>query len=133
MKPLVFYFTFSLEDTDEEITYGFNVENPLPFYKMLGGENFEDVEDGIYDEITQELESNFGVHDWSSSPNNNVDAIGYTTYEVEKNDISKLMNAWNNEFIESGCSCSKVVNVSKTAVSGDDFAIYSDIKLQTKE
>lgn len=133
MKPLVFYFTFSLEDTDEEITYGFNVENPLHFYKMLGGETFEDVEDGIYDEITQELESNFGVHDWSSSPNNNVDAIGYTTYEVEKNSVAKLMTAWHNEFIESGCSCSKVVVVSKSAVSGDDFAIYSDIKLQTKE
>ena len=133
MKPLVFYFTFSLEDTDKEITYGFNVENPLTFYKMLGGETFEDVEDGIYDEITQELESNFGVHDWSSSPNNNVDAIGYTTYEVEKNDISKLMTAWHNEFIKAGCSCSKVVEVSSNAVAGDDFAIYTDIKSQIKE
>lgn len=133
MKPLVFYFTFSLEDTDEEVIYGFNVENPLPFYEMLGGKAFEEVEDGIYDEVTQIVESKYGVHDWSSSPNNNVDAIGYTTYEVERKNIDKVMNFWRNEFIESGCNCSKIVTISQQALNGDDFAIYNDIKLQTKE
>lgn len=131
MKPLVFYFTFSLDD--KELTYGFNVENPLPFYKMLGGSSFEESQDSLYGQITQKLEAVFGVHDWSSSPNENVEAIGYSTYEVEKKKIAKLMNAWQMEFIKAGCTCSAVMKVSSSAVAGDDFAIYNNIKSQIKE
>lgn len=130
MKPLVFYFSFYLEETEEELTKGFIVDNPLPFYEKMKGKKFEDIEEILYDKITEKIESKFGVHDWSSSPNKNVDAIGYTTYEVEQKNIDKLMDIWHNEFIKRGADCSKIVDIKN---NGDDFDIYNDIKTQLNQ
>lgn len=65
--------------------YGFIVEDAEKLLKNL--DSNERME-----EITDYIASKYGVHDWRSSPNDKVNAIGFTTYEVEKENISKVMS-----------------------------------------
>lgn len=134
VKPLVFYFNFYNEDEEEadgdtvsfesETYLGFVVQDPSPIYKKFGVSLFKEFLEKIYSDCAEEIESEFGVHDWSSSPCDEVDAIGYTTYEVEKENQSKLMETWRNVFKDAGCECTEVVVVNDDS---DDFAIYNDI------
>lgn len=96
----VFYFTFSHDDDSVQML-GFAIEvNPV----IEDGEDHSDVIDNIinnevYESFVNDLEHQYGIHDWSSSPTDNVSGIGYTTYEVDKGKVATLMNKWNKFFV----------------------------------
>lgn len=130
MKPIVFYFSFSLDsENDDSImkTFGFAIKDPMPFYKSLNATNFEDIQENFYNTITEDIESRYGVHDWSSGPSDDVDGIGYCTYEVEEENIQKLMNEWHEVFTKTGCICTPIVEVNPDVLSGQDYDIYQNI------
>ena len=126
-KCLVFYFNFYDENTETESTYGFIVNNPGNLYAKTGVAGFHEFNEILYDDITEKLESEFGVHDWSSSPNEAVNAIGYTTYEVETDDIPVLMNKWSEWFSNNGGEPTPVVLLSEEAAQGDDLSVFEFI------
>lgn len=136
VNPLVFYFCFAPEEVANEMsekTYGFLIENPLAFYNSLGGSQFKDIEDVLYEKVTEDIESSYGVHDWSTGPSTDVDAIGYASYEVEPRKELELMMLWRDRFISSGCVCSDVVKVDESAANLQDADIYADIMAKTKD
>jgi hypothetical protein len=128
MKPLVFYFTFDDPETDELSLHGFVIEDPTKFYESLDVSNFDDFDEiavRLYEVHTEEIEAEYGVHDWSSRPSEAVDAIGYTTYEVESDRIPDLMNEWRNRFVSAGCVTTEVQRLdSETFGHGNDEEIY---------
>ena len=88
MKPGIFYFSFSL-DNDKSVSYGFTLTpNAVLIIEPLL------ALDSWYNDIVDPLESKYGVHDWASSPSNEVMGIGYCTYEVAKNKCELLMDDW---------------------------------------
>lgn len=125
MKPLVFYFTFFNEDTEVEKTFAFVTENPKLFYSSLKISNFDDLsESDVFSNLFNTMENRYGVHDWSSSPRPEVDAIAYSTYEVDDNEISNVMNDWLNAFTKSGCICTPIVEI--TTLNTNDYQIYQE-------
>jgi hypothetical protein len=132
VKPLVFYFLFSDPDTDAESTHGFFVDDPRAFYESLGASSYREAMDGLYDKVTEEIESDFGVHDRSSAPNDAVDAIGYTTYEVSSGKIPELMNTWREVFVRAGCDCSSVATVPYR-YTNTDLQIYRALVRASKQ
>ncbi len=129
-KPFVFYFTFFDEDTEQESTFGFIIQDISPFLKKSNISHFS-VDTSFYNEIFCKLENKYGVHDWSSSPNDKVDAIGYTTYEVPSEQFLNLLSEWQLEFSKIGCICSSIVEIDESASSGDDWDVYSYILSKT--
>jgi len=92
MMDAVFYFSFYDSDTGETLSlYGFNMAVPRDLLAAIDVDALE--------EITEELESEYGVHDWSSRPTDQVFGIGYTTYEVPELKIPELMTKWREHFI----------------------------------
>jgi hypothetical protein len=92
---IVFYFKFDLEDETEK-NLGFLITK-VDLIKN-GFSNFDSfVEDAIFPEA-ERLEYKYGVHDWSTSPKDNINAIGYTTYETPENEIPKLLKEWQDVF-----------------------------------
>ncbi len=128
MKPLVFYFNFSIEETETEKTLGFIVENPKLFYISLGYSNYKQTMGCFYEDVAEELESEYGVHDWSSAPSKEVDAIGYTTYEVLEEYIPDLMSAWRQKFLDAGCNVTEIINIPLSISVKQDKDIYDYIK-----
>ena len=87
----VFYFDFYQSEEDSSTYYGFNME--LTPDSVLITES-----DDSSDSFCYYIESDYGVHDWSSRPNDAVAGIGYTTYEVMPNKYDELMNKWRAYF-----------------------------------
>ena len=52
-----------------------------------------------------DIEDEYGVHDWSTSPVDGVNAIGFTTYETEEEKIPSLMKVWQKAFKTIFPSC----------------------------
>jgi hypothetical protein len=93
MADVIFYMSFSLDDEDEDENsvvknLGFIVRDAI-----FVGEFNQHAED-LYDQVTEPLESEYGVHDWSSRPVDGINAIGYCTYEVGELSILELMEKW---------------------------------------
>jgi hypothetical protein len=119
-KNAVFYFNFDIGDNAPSVWCGF-------IFNSTAIPEFEDMVDNgdFYDEVCSDIEDQFGVHDWSSSPAG-IPAIGYTSYEIE--DPAECMNTWLSKFIEMvGKS-----NVSKWVYfdynNDDDLSIFNKIK-----
>lgn len=85
MKDTVFYFNFFNEDTDQETIKGFIIKN------------YENIEAELT--VLDDLESEYGVHDWSSRPDPRVNGIGFTSYEVDEALYDELMNNWREYFV----------------------------------
>lgn len=92
MTKGVFFFSFSMEyheGKDEIINYGFTFDFgkqiPFPF------------DEAVMDE-QDELESEYGVHDWFNMPDDRVIGVGYGSYEVERHRIKDLMEEWRGAF-----------------------------------
>ena len=126
-KPGVFYFDFFDGETEKTVMYGF-------IMNMLS-ENLEEELDDSYDDKLEELESEYGVHDWSSSPNEAVSGIGYTSYEVEPDRHLELMGKWQQYFDtrDDVENVSHIVLVSESHMDEDiqhldDYDIYRAIK-----
>lgn len=96
MKKVIFYFTFSFDEEDGvpiEETHAFLCSNVDLKSKAFN----QWIEDDVYAGEFENIEGNYGVHDWSTSPVDGINAIGFTTYEVSKSDVQKLMKEWQNE------------------------------------
>lgn len=126
-QSFVFYFTF--REGDRGLTYGFIVSNRAPLFTGLNALDFNEFTELMYDAVVDDLESEFGVHDWSTSPNLDIDAIGFTSYEVEPDQVLVLLERWRTWFVSKGAIASRVVSVTDSvATQGDDLAIYRDIE-----
>lgn len=126
-KPnaFVFYFTFAVED-EQEVTMGFVVADASAMFDSLSADGFEHMVDRLYEEgQIDKIESEFGVHDWSSSPSPEVDAIGYCTYEVDASQILMLMERWRKVFAAG--SPTEAIEVPKSVTQGSDLDVYQYI------
>lgn len=127
----VFYFTFSFEDEEDENgdvtnnTWGFNLTPEA--IEILG----EDFAGGDWlEEHFWDIEGEFGVHDWGTSPSSGVVAVGYHTYEVERSLAVKCVERWRQVFIEKvGAKnvSTKVYDLGGQEV-GDDMEVFNNIK-----
>lgn len=90
----IFYFDFYDADTESEdsTVFAFVID------KSVASEIDNGIEESWYENIFDELESEYGVHDWSSSPADGVPAIGYTSYEVEADRQEELVVKWRHAF-----------------------------------
>ena len=122
-KPLVFYFKFFDRVEEASTTHGFTVRNPVALCERLGADGYQSLVESIYDEVTERLEGEYGVHDWSTRPNPAVNAIGYTTYEVDAQCIAPLMQAWHQWFKDNGGKPTAVTKV-ELGENSDDLFIH---------
>lgn len=124
MKNFVFYFLFYDENTEKQTTYGFTIPG---FNKttdeIINTEWFENALDNI--------SSKYGVHDWSSSPNHKVEAVGYTSYEIDKINYMNVMNDWRNIFVKENPDAvvTKIVKIIYNN-NDDDLSIYNKYSLK---
>ena len=131
MKDAVFYFQFEGSSGKHIATKGFIIKaegvNKIVAYHNVA--NFDDFSsDTLYDDYTSHVEE-YGVHDWSSSPDDRVFGIGFTSYEVKKSQIDKLLNEWRKMFIEVAGeeNVGKIVDV-RVGDMANDYDVYQDIK-----
>ena len=93
MKPGVFYFHFVNEDVEDceptSETKGFNI-SPAGMEIL-----YPLMENETIDSICGPIEEEFGVHDACGSPTDEVESVGYTSYEVEPDNIPEVMNRWH--------------------------------------
>jgi hypothetical protein len=95
-NPGVFTFVFYHPDTEDTQTWGFIFSN-----KIADGLNGKDItEHQWFENAVNELEGDYGVHDWGTAPTNDVIGVGYNTYEVEFHLIAELMEKWRKVFVE---------------------------------
>lgn len=139
MKPLVFYFAFEYdgdtEDDDVFIGKGFIVDATVveKFMKKYNpnypSEDFSETEE--YLGMMSYLECDYGVHDWSSMPDDRVLAIGYYSSEVEVEKIDELMEKWRQVFVALGCETdvSRIVDIDLQSASKNDWDIYEEMKV----
>lgn len=129
VESFVFYFAFLEGDTAR--TYGFIVRNRSMLQAALNAEDFSVFTELLYDDIVDQLEGEYGVHDWATRPSDEVEAIGFTSYEVEPDDENTLLERWQAWFVSKGATVTPVVRVDEhVANAGDDFAIYRNIESQ---
>lgn len=125
-KDGVFYFDFYDDSTDSEesVAFAFTIDKSVA-QKVADG-----IEEDWYQDIFYELEGEYGVHDWSSSPVNGVPAIGYTTYEVEPSKQEELVVKWRNAIADEVGSenVSSVVKIGAIDYQMDDLAILNKTK-----
>ena len=133
MKPCVFYFEFVIhrgglddvaaEDDDTIVKMYAFVINPAGMEKIGTVNTFTQEE--WYENTFWELEGNYGVYDWSTMPSDEVEAIGYTSYEVDSELIEDLMNEWRNALAEK-CGDHNITKVYKLPQSDyeSDNAVY---------
>lgn len=119
----IFYFDFYDSDTDSEDTtvYAFVID------KSLGIDFDELIESDWFDDAFYELEGDYGVHDWSTSPVKGVSSIGYTSYEVDADKQEELVNKWRKEFASNlgEENVSRVVRIGSIDNFMDDLAILN--------
>jgi len=90
MNKSVFYFDFFNPETEKSVIYGFNID-------LLNTDLNEDFDES-YEKHFADTESEYGVHDWSSRPNDLVIEFGYTSYEIEPENHLKVMELWRKYF-----------------------------------
>lgn len=108
MAEALFYFDFYNESNGKQRIIAFHVGN-------LPNIEWDDIERTIC-EHTYSLEMEFGIHDWSSSPSDGVNAIGYTSYEVlGSNRQDELMDQWKQAFTTEYPECAISANCELVA------------------
>lgn len=136
MNDIVFYITLydSTGKGSKNVTRGFAIRNTAALYERLNQTSFAALTEYIYDEKTQELEDEYGVHDWSSAPSPLVDGIGYRSYEVAPERLDELLTRWRDWFIGQGVTATGVFELPVKDVHNlTDFDIYVDILQQHDE
>lgn len=129
MKDIIFYFAFDFDEGCQEV-HAFKVLHTPLLYRALGVADFAELNERLYDAITEDLESRFGVHDVSSSPSPEVDGIGYTSYEVSRADVPVLMDAWRQWFSNHCALVSQIYTLPESVLSGTDADIYLALNQQ---
>ncbi len=72
--------------------------------------------DAIYNELnSRDLETVYGIHDWSTSERDDevIEDIGFTTYEVDKEKVAKLLEIWKEILTNVGIKIVGPWNVTK--------------------
>lgn len=108
--PAIFYFTFEIDaeasaedapegfdDAEGETTglecYAFTGQVPASFAAAIQAD-IDSMADW-YADIHDELEGEYGVHDWGNAPSKGLLCFGgYHSYEVAPERIASLMEAW---------------------------------------
>ena len=133
MKNGVFYFNFVLEDEMEfdsdgeeyclEIDYGFTFSCDN-IGAIIGSDSWQHEVD--------RHENYFGVHDWSTSPNDKVNGIGYTSYEMTRDGAKDLMCQWRKYFISHPKfqNVGQVTELPDVNMTMDDLDIYNLVLAQ---
>lgn len=97
-----FMFYFSLDEENDEGAYKFEKHTfDVVAVDQQGAQRKNDIDvgqDADFENKREELESDYGVHDVEFTPATQF--YGFTTYEVEENDISELIEKWK-AFFES--------------------------------
>lgn len=126
----VFYFVFSYEEMDEFELLAFNFS--------IHGSEIQSIHDIIdleaYQETVSDLEMRYGIHDWSSSPNENFEGIGYTTYEIDKELVGIFMDDWRRFFRRTfpGVNLSPVFELDMSLSMEHDEVIYNAVQALQK-
>ena len=124
MTDTVFYFEFGVydeqTDCEELINKGFIIED----YEFS---SYNQNKCDAFENITSDMESKYGVHDWCTGPDSEVDGIGYGSGEVEKHKIDELMEDWQKVFIQDNATVSKVIDFDRD-YEDNDHDIYQKIK-----
>lgn len=132
MKDIIFYFAFDFDEGGQEV-HAFQVKHTALLYRSVGVSDFAELTDRLYDLVTAELESRFGVHDWSTSPSDEVDGIGYTSYEVSRENLPVLMDAWRDWFRNHFALVSQIYTIPVAMHSGSDDDIYRELTTQISQ
>ncbi len=121
MNKSVFYFDFFNHDTEKSVVYAFNIN-------LLNVDLNEDFDES-YEEHCADTESNYGVHDWSSRPNDAVIEFGYTSYEVEPENYLKVMELWRKYF-ESRSDVQDTTEIVE--IPSDEFENFDALHVHSK-
>ena len=126
MKDTVFYFSFALYDPETEsedsVDKGFIIRE-YDFH--IDDDNTEEQQQWL-DDIDR-LESQYGVHDWCSAPDDRVHAIGFCSYEVKQDKVDELMEGWRQHFISQGLEVTEVVQYTPDWDHDSDYDIYQKV------
>lgn len=125
MNEAVFYFDFYYGD-DQSRALSLLINDPLHRPWAV-------VSEEIYDAAAM-FEDDYGVHDVSSAPVENVDAIGFTSYEVEEEEKQlELMEKWRQKIVDMfpGIEVSDVQRVKMTS-KDDDLSILNKTKKKVR-
>jgi hypothetical protein len=135
MKKLggVFYFEFSFED--EETDDGQAILNAWAFTLTpaaidIIGEDFS-TEGEWFEELCGDIEGEFGVHDWGSSPVDEVVGVGFGTYEVSREDAPRCVERWRQEFVKKvGAEnvSTKIYDIGVIEYMDNDLSIFNRVK-----
>jgi hypothetical protein len=126
MKKAVFYFEFSnpfevAEDAEPDIVYyGFNMR--IDESAIVDGYYDLDMD---FEEQVEEMEYEYGTHDWSSSPHDDVEGFGYSAYEADFARIPELMEKWRAYF-EQRSEFSDTTDVVRLHIDVNDAMGMSD-------
>lgn len=117
----VFYFVFYDEDTDTNNVYGFVFAGPAD-ESLLESDEFETLFDNI--------ESKYGVHDWSTRPCDSIFAIGYTSYEIIDDQQIKCIEEWRQGIstLAGISNVSTYVKIDNYDATDDDYSLFNKIK-----
>ena len=121
MNKSVFYFDFFNPDTEKSVVYAFNMN-------LLNANLNEDL-DTDYGDHCSDTEMNYGVHDWSSRPNDAVIEFGYTSYEIEPKNHSTVMLLWR-EYFESRSDVQDTTNIVE--IPSDEFENFDSLAVYNK-
>ncbi len=127
----VFYFYFSFEDEEDDDghcsgnTWAFNLTNDA---LSILGEKF--TEEDWFCQLAGKLEGEYGVHDWSTSPCDNLVSIGYNTYEVERDMAPVCVEDWRQEFIKrvGADNVTGLFDLGAEENYADDLAVFNQVK-----
>ena len=79
----------------------------------------------FYDDYVSPLEAKYGVHDCGSSPRDEVEGIGFNSYEVQRGQVPKLMRDWRRTLVKLAGEAEVGPVVALGNADGlDDFEIF---------
>jgi len=100
----VFYFRFSFDnDINDDVVHNTWAFNFNPDAVIQHEEESLSVEDWLesesYEDTCADFEIEYGVHDWNSSPCDNITAVGYCTYEISLENAPVCVERWRQVFV----------------------------------
>lgn len=117
-NQIIFYMIDISEDIEKYYAFIINTHNQISEQEIINRDDYE--------EAMSLFESNYGVHDWGSSPSPEIEAIGYNSYEVENTKFQELIMEWQKVFLNMDVvsSVSKIVSWNGQLPDNSDFGIY---------